>query len=93
VDGKTGLVVGGMNWIRPTTDAYYPPTMADTRAGHRRSEESRKPRARKCDGAPNVVKLAIQGARAVILELISMQVTKVMLLRLRISLTVPMQHG
>ncbi|KAJ8431304.1 hypothetical protein Cgig2_018376 [Carnegiea gigantea] len=77
VDGKTGLVVGGMNWMRTTTDAYYPPTMADTRAGHRRSEESCKPRTRKCSGAQNAVKLAIQGARAIILELISMQVTKV----------------
>ncbi|KAJ8426099.1 hypothetical protein Cgig2_001267 [Carnegiea gigantea] len=70
VDGKTGL-------MRAITDVYYPPTMADTRAGHRRSEESHKPRIRKCGGALNAVKLAIQGARAVILELISMQVMKV----------------
>jgi len=32
VDGKTGLVVRGINWMRTTTDAYYPPTMAETRA-------------------------------------------------------------
>ncbi|KAJ8446385.1 hypothetical protein Cgig2_019278 [Carnegiea gigantea] len=77
VDGKIGLVVGGMNWMRTTTDAYYLPTMADTRAGHHRSEESHKRRTRNCGDAPNAVTLAIQGTRAVILELISMQVVKV----------------
>jgi len=93
VDGKTGLVVGGDELDEDYNRCILPPTMADTQAGHRRSEESRKHRIRNCGDAPNAVTLVIQGARAVILNLISMQVTKVMSLRLRISLMVPIQHG